>query len=245
VASKDGSSAGFPAPESVVARKSFTTPQGRKVEIITSLEMDPKDKPEKFGAMIEAVAVLGDDFGGTARKAAKLSIAEAEIEEFDDLQDLLASLVPDAKMKKHQPQISILEDSDRVAEEERNVLVHTFLYAASREADNDFHLILGRDPSLSPPRFMTMEISGLPPEGSPFFEALKAARDAYKAQKAHFGNSLPGFRYDFYKPPIPIDVTGSLFFDMSHATGPKPGPPSAKPGQIWEIHPITEIVFEP
>ena len=121
--------------------------------------------------------------------------------------------------------------------------MRAFLYAASREKDNDYHLILGRDPSLAPHKFMTVEISGLPPASSASFHALKAARDAYKAQ---FGHQLPGPTYDFYDPPMPVEVTGSLFFDMSHAQGGStPGPSSAKPGQIWEIHPITKIVFEP
>ena len=42
-------------------------------------------------------------------------------------------------------------------------------------------------------------------------------------------------------------VEGSLFFDMSHATGTPPGPSSLRPNMptIWEVHPITRIVFEP
>ena len=53
--------------------------------------------------------------------------------------------------------------------------------------------------------------------------------------------------YDFYDPPIPIQVEGSLFFDMSHATGQRPGPQSLKSRMptIWEVHPISSITFEP
>jgi hypothetical protein len=91
--------------------------------------------------------------------------------------------------------------------------------------------------------YMTVEISGLPPQNSPSFAPLKAARDAYKA---YFGAAhLPGSGYDFYNPPRPVTITGSLFFDLTHATGGHPGPQSLRPHMpvIWEIHPISSIVF--
>ena len=61
--------------------------------------------------------------------------------------------------------------SDRVDEEKRNVRVKAFLYAASREDDNDYHLIIGRAPN-KPAKYMTAEISGLPPSGSASFAKL-------------------------------------------------------------------------
>jgi hypothetical protein len=123
------------------------------------------------------------------------------------------------------------------------VRVRAFLYAASREDDNDFHLIIGRAPRSSP-MYMTMELSGLPPKNAKSFRTLKKARDAYKE---FFGDDLPGPSYHFYRPPIPIELEGSLFFDMSHATGGKPGPQDLRKDipTIWEVHPITRIVFEP
>jgi hypothetical protein len=40
-------------------------------------------------------------------------------------------------------------------------------------------------------------------------------------------------------------VEGSLFFDMSHAIGQHPGPPSLKSRMptIWEVHPVTSITL--
>ena len=163
---------------------------------------------------------------GTARKAAKLSVVNTEIENFDDLEDLLGTLPTKSKMTKHQPPIETDAQSERVEEEKRNARVRTFLYAASREDDNDFHLIVGRDPAASPKHYMTMEISGLPPENRKHFAQLKHARDAYKA---FFGADLPGPSYDFYDPPIPVTIAASLFFDMSHAQGPGPGPSTLRP----------------
>jgi hypothetical protein len=91
---------------------------------------------------------------------------------------------------------------------------------------------------------MTMELSGLPPDNKPSFEKLNAARDAFKA---FFGGDLPGVSYDFYDPPIPVKIEGSLFWDASHAKGSRPGPKSLKSRMpvVWEIHPITKITFNP
>jgi hypothetical protein len=183
----------------------------------------------------------GNQFAGTARKAAKLSIAAAPSENFNDLSDLIASLPSIDAMVNHKPLITTASTSKRVAEENRNVHVNAFLYAASREADNDFHLIIGRDPSAGQEMYMTMEISGLPPTNYPAFAKMNAARNAYTQ---FFGAAnLPGAGYHFYQPPIPAKVDGSLFFDMTHATGQAPGPPSLKSRMptIWEVHPISGI----
>jgi hypothetical protein len=190
-----------------------------------------------------AAAPVSDNFAGTARKAAKLSISDAETEGFGDLSDLLDTLPSKRAMKSHKPPIGTDANSKRVAGEDRNVRVKAFLYAASREDDNDFHLIIGRSRRKGQPMYMTVEISGLPPNSRKSFKRLQAVRGAYKG---FFGSDLPGTSYDFYDPPIPIDVEGSLFFDMSHATGQGPGPKSLRKDipTIWELHPVTDIVFE-
>jgi len=184
----------------------------------------------------------GDQFAGTSRKAAKLSIASGAVQTFADVKALIASLVADDKMTAHKPKIETTASSGRVKEENRNVKVKAFLYAASREDDNDFHLIIGRAPTKSPEMYMTMELSGLPPKNSPALAQLTTARKSFKD---FFGTDLPGSSYDFYDPPIPVTIAGSLFFDMSHSTGQRPGPPSLKSRMptIWEVHPVTEILL--
>lgn len=219
--------------------------------ILRTEEVDAKDTPlsEAERSSVAATGVpaatrsSGDGFQGTARKAAKLSISEAAVETFDDVKPLIASLPEKGEMIGHDPAITVGAESERVAEEERNVHVIGFLYAASRENDNDFHLIIGRDPAADTPMYMTMEVSGLPPQGDASFARLKAARDAFAA---FFGENLPGASYDFYDPPIPVRVEGSLFFDMSHAHGRSPGPPSLHDDMpvIWEVHPISSITLE-
>ncbi len=248
---------GLPAANTVVAEVPFV-PGGRRAlaapgaapayRILRTTQVDPYDKPVPRQAIAPPgaapAAAPGDNFRGTSRKAAKLSIVSGKPDEFDDLKKLIKDLPDDADMADHDPPILTTATSDRVTEEKRNVRVAAFLYAASREDDNDFHLIIGRDRKRSPNMYMTVELSGLPPKSSKHFSRLRKTRDAYKG---FFGNNLPGTTYDFYDPPIPVTVEGSLFFDMSHAHGSKPGPASLRKDipTIWEIHPISKIEFEP
>jgi hypothetical protein len=256
--------AGMPAASSILSTRDLTPRRPAAVEatvasgvppryrILRTDEVDAKDDPLSTAELknmmatgaVAATRSSGDTFAGTARAAAKLSISTAAIEAFNDIKDLIDTLPSKSKMTHHHPPITTEANSGRVQEEERNVRVTAFLYAASREDDNDFHLIVGRDPSSDPPMYMTMEVSGLPPSNAASFARLKAARDAYAG---FFGNDLPGASYDFYDPPIPTRVEGPLFFDMSHATGRSPGPPSLHDDMpvIWEVHPISDIVFEP
>jgi hypothetical protein len=266
--------AGLPALDSIVEVRTFTPPTATKAtatgkagaksaraaskySILRTDEVDeyeasatpqgkvsPAARKAAAKKVAAAAAPAGDNFGGTARKAAKLSIGTGKTEKFADLKNLIASLPAEAKMINHKPPISTAATSGRVKEEQRNVRVRAFLYAASREADNDFHLIIGRDPKQTPELYMTMELSGLPPKSSASFPQLNTARDAYKK---FFGANLPGVGYDFPNPPIPVEIEGSLFFDMTHATSSRPGPKSLKSRMptIWEVHPITKITFEP
>jgi len=251
--------AGLPAQKSVVAEIVFTPARrasaggapspvvGQTYRIIRTTEVDPYE-PRVTRAGIAPLAApaapVSDVFDGTARKAAKLAIAAAKTESFSDLPDLIKTLPPKTAMKKHKPKITVEATSTRVKEENRNARLRAFLYAASREKDNDFHLIVGRAPAPTPHVYMTAEVSGLPPQSSKSFAPLKSARDAFKQ---FFAGHLPGPSYDFYDPPIPIEIEGSLFFDMSHASGEGPGPQSLHKDipTIWEIHPVTSIVFEP
>jgi hypothetical protein len=250
---------GLPRQDAIVAEKPFTPPQpvseagvphpaaARSYRILRTVEVDAYDTVPSPGDVHPFAApmaeVPSDKFEGTSRKAAKLSISGAAIEEFHDIAALIATLPAHNKMANHQPTITTKASMGRVTEEKRNVRVRAFLYAASREDDNDFHLIVGRDPSLNP-MYLTMELSGLPPASSHHFARLDTVRQAYKD---FFGNDLPGTSYDFYDPPIPIKVEGSLFFDMSHATGSRPGPQSLRDDMpvVWEVHPISSIIFEP
>jgi hypothetical protein len=249
----DAHGVGRPSPSSIIAEDTLSPSRSgmaaapaagaaQTYQILITDQMDPYDQPVSSAAAA-SFAVGDDNFAGTDRKAAKLAISEATTESFVDLKDLIETLVPDAKMIRHKPPIKKDATQRRVKEENRNVRIRAFLFAASRENDNDFHLILGRNPN-SAAMYMTMEISGLPPKTSKSFDQIRKARDAFKA---FFGTKLPGPTYHFYRPPIPVEIEGSLFFDITHATGGHPGPQDLRPDipTIWEVHPVTDIIFEP
>lgn len=256
---------GMPAMDSVIEIIAFTPGPAAamataapgvgisKYRILRTNEVDAYEAAPSSGPalkafiMAAAAAPASDNFKGTARKAAKLSIAKAAIKSFPDLKDLIASLPSDKTMKALKPPIKTTATSDRVAEEKRNVRVRAFIYAASREDDNDYHLIIGRDPDNAPELYMTMELSGLPPSNSASFKKLKAARDAFKKFFASHPNGLPGLSYDFYDPPIPVEIEGSLYWDASHAKGSRPGPQKLRSRMpvVWEVHPISKMILEP
>jgi hypothetical protein len=99
----------------------------------------PAPAATKIAAALKAAVPTGDQFAGSARKAAKLSIGSGPVESFTDLKPLIESLPIDDDMIKHQPPITTLPTSKRVKEEQRNVHLTAFLYASSHEPDNDFH----------------------------------------------------------------------------------------------------------
>lgn len=240
----------LPQDAKILQTRTFTSPK-QQAYTIQTVEDDREEslraQPATREAMSMTAAAAGSEkFRGTARKAAKLSLAAAPLETFGDLPALIASLAPENAMKNHVPPITTTANSNRVAEEKRNVRLKVFLYAASKEDDNDYHLILGRAPGSTPAVYLTMELSGLPANNSAAFAKLKAARDAFKAFFTN-ASSLPGTSYDFYTPPIPVEVEGSLFFDINHVTGGRPGPASLRPKMpvVWEVHPLSKIVFEP
>ncbi len=217
--------------------------------VLRTTQVDQYDRPitvhpRDAASLGRALArVAGDSYSGTARRAAKISISKAKTEEFKTLAALIKSLKKDADMVKLK--ISTAKDSDRVADEQRNVRLDAAIYAASREADNDFHIIIG--PATGSQRlFMNVEVSGLPPAGSKSRAKLEKVRTTYKKFFSNHPAGLPGEGYDFYDPPVPITIGGSLFFDQSHAKGGKPGPEDLRKDipRIWEIHPITELTFK-
>ena len=184
---------GMPAVDSIHDADRILKSGQRRFRILRTIEVDEYDstpaavsvraatKGKKKPSLTRIVAALkkkpvGDKFGGTARKAAKLSIATGPTKSFTDLRNLIQSFDSDESMIALKPTIKTTASSGRVAKENKNVKVKAFLYAASREDDNDFHLIIGRAPNKSPQMYMTMEVSGLPPDNSSALGQLTQAR---------------------------------------------------------------------
>lgn len=105
--------------------------QGAEFRIIRTVEIDSYETSRRAVSLAKVLRAkhpspaaiskvlakkpVGDNFGGTARKAAKLSISAAPVEKFSDVQALIGSLVEDGRLR-------------------------AFLYAASRENDNGLPL---------------------------------------------------------------------------------------------------------
>jgi hypothetical protein len=224
------------APTQVTSKKT-----GKTFQIVHLAETD--DELEKFEPPAGGLgAASPDNFHGTDRKAAKTSISNGPTETFADLAALFDSglLLPDKQMTKHHPPISKVATSNRVDEEQHNVVVTAYLYASSKEPDNDFHCIFGAAPG-QPAQFLNVEITGLPLSGAAKAQ-LKTVRDKFKE---FFGpDNLPGSGYSKFDPPIPVKIAGSIFFDIDHPAGVV-GPTGLRPKTAWEIHPVTDIEFEP
>ncbi len=117
----------MPQADSVIFTDEFTTPRRNKFKITKTLELDEyenedfESRVDVFMANAAALAKPLDNFAGTARKAAKLSVADADMEEFDDLKDLIETLPAQQAMAHHHPAIKTSAISDRADKEKRNV----------------------------------------------------------------------------------------------------------------------------
>jgi len=176
-----------------------------------------------------------DNFSGNDRKACKLSLASATMENFTSLNSFLQSLKPDAQMMAD-PAIKKDANNKRVAAEKRNVKVkNVFIFAIKRESDNDYHIIIGDGNN----HFFNIECSGLPAPQASSSATLKKVRK----QIEDFFGELCITKYTTFKPGIKTEITGSLFYDIDHKPGVV-GPEGFRPKTAWEIHPISNVIFK-
>jgi hypothetical protein len=207
-------------------------------------QRDAFDEPADHLAAAAVVASgghAGDVFAGTDRRDSKTSVANAGLESYSTIAALRSSLATDQQMLSLG--ITKAPDSPRTPEEQHNVTVGGLILAISKESDNDFHLIVG-DPACSQAGcLINVEVSGLPQQaGDPNRPTLTMVRTKFLA---FFAGTEPGTSggYDRFNPPIPVTLTGSLFFDVDHKAGAV-GPSGLQPSSAWEIHPLTDITFE-
>jgi hypothetical protein len=188
-----------------------------------------------------------DVFSGTTRSDAKTSIGSGPLTTFADLKDLRESLPADESMVSRAPENANSSNSGRTAEEQRNVRVSGFLYAAKKNASNDYALVIGRAPNAQPPEYMLMYVSGLPAGSASTLGQLKVVRDTFEElYRQRLGQSLPGDSYSFLERPIQVNIEGSLYFDFARAKGVKPGPTRflSYMNTSWQVRPITHIEFK-
>jgi hypothetical protein len=222
------------------------TIQGKRYRIVPHPDRgdyreDVEDKTAAALPFAKAANIPPEDrFSGTSRRVAKTTVFTGEAEDFKTVAALLDSLPSNEEMRDKK--ISSAPTSKRVEEERKNVRVRGYVYAFKKERDKDYHVIIGDAPGAANPRYMNVEVSGIPIAGTDENRAkLWAVRKAFQAA---FGLGAAGpdsyFRPD---PPVPVRVTGSLFWDVDHEEPPFVGPQSYKPKTAWEIHPVSGIEF--
>jgi hypothetical protein len=218
-------------------------------EALKGQQLNP-DQSQRINNAREAVqrlTHLTSDFRGVSRKASKTTASSKPLETFPNLAKLVATLPDDSVMK--QKRIKPYPNSMRVVEEDRNVSVPVFLYAAVKMYNNDYYLILGDSPKQKDRVYLAGAISGLPVNG-PFREILQQTRTQFEN---YFGESLPAKShptrrdesrviYTVYNPPISVKVTGSLYYGVDFPVE-EAGVGEMRAKSNWEIHPITDIVF--
>jgi hypothetical protein len=180
-----------------------------------------------------------DTFTGTDRLLPKTTIVDADIEEFATVAALVNNLLtnfPDKAMGKK----GITRATDtRVDAEKRNVRVTGFIHAFKKEGDNDYHVILGDGSDAENPVYLNVEVSGIPVSGTNANrKRLVAVREEFKQTFRLSSTGPTGYKRPHQ--PIPVRITGSLFWDVDHAPGVV-GPGDLKPKSSWEIHPVSAI----
>ncbi len=222
--------------------------EGVVTELIDTGETDEKRDEVEPGLKEAGTSDIPNHarFKGTARRVAKTTIfvTDAAPTPFTNVSALIMSLPPDQTMVglniPHGP------NSNRVEQEKKNVVVTTFIYAYSKENDNDYHVIIGDPPTVpvANRKYMNVEISGIPVGGTNDNRMqLWAVRDVFRA-KYQLGVNGPN-SYVRPNPPTPVRITGSLFYDIDHPPPHFVGPQSHKPKTAWEIHPISKLEFLP
>ena len=98
-------------------------------------------------------------------------------------------------------------------------------------------MIHGDGPDAENPVYLNVEVSGIPVGGTNANrKQLIAVRDQFKAA-FDLGRTGPN-SYQRPDEPIPIRITGSLFWDIDHRPGAV-GPDYLKPMTSWEIDPVS------
>jgi hypothetical protein len=217
------------------------TIKGKTYRLLDTVDQGKFEEEPREPTVTGAGVAAADTFSGTDRLLPKTTIVDGDIKDFATVADLVKNVLadnPDSKMMK----MGITKNTDkRVAAENRNVRVTGYIHAFKKEGDNDYHVILGDGPNAGNPVYLNVEVSGIPVGGTNANrQKLIAVREEFKTQFKLGPTGPNGFKRPH--EPIPVRITGSLFWDVDHPPGAV-GPDDLKPKSAWEIHPISAIEF--
>ncbi len=219
----------------------FRAPDGKVYKVELADENGNLVKPQSYvEKTTDSLYCITDLFLGTERKNAKSTFLIKTIKFYNTVNALKVTLAADSIMRNLNPAITTAINSPRVIQEKRNVNIKTaFIYAISRENDNDFHLIIGDTLPYNAAKSLNVELAGIPNPANTSKDTLTKVRTKVEA---YFGEKCSG-AYSVFTPPIKISVSGSLFYDIGHPPG-LVGTGIYKPSSSWEIHPMSDIVFK-
>jgi hypothetical protein len=175
-------------------------------------------------------------YTGKIRAGAKTSVSKGRLHTYDTVGDFLASLPTDGYMRKN----GINNNSLRTRDEDMNIFIkNASIFHIKKEEDNDLHVIIGDVVDGVKTNLLTIEIAGLPRTSSPDYNTLLEARKSIYYQFQSFFDSNK--KSQLTRKPYPqIAVTGSLFFDNWHYAK---NSDVTRPNTVFELHPVTKIVF--
>ncbi len=230
--------------EQTKAKDILRLPSGKMIEVEMVEEVSDEESPEEMetrrGNEFSCVTPV---FAGKVRKFSKtVPHSGGRSKSFKSIADLLEWLPSDSSMKFHTPKIESGENSQRVAEEQKNIILKkVFILAIYREEDNDFHVVLCDIPVYDGvAALFSAEVSGLPDAAQVSSSTMNELENVREAITNQLGDLNCGRIFMFKKGGMPVKVKGSLFFDVHHA-GQVHGRQGLNPKSAWEIHPITKF----
>ena len=116
---------------------------------------------------------------------------------------------------------------------------------STEENDCDYHIQISASPS-DGNNCLIVEI----PKEEENFIAAPALRKLAAQARAFVRNRLlkgqePSLHGSVMQHPPFVRVTGQLFYDAAHVGDPPRGTKKMKAATLWELHPVTGIVFAP
>ena len=198
-------------------------------------------------------AHLDESFQGSYREKPKTSIVRSlstgnisRVRKYDNLSELFIFLPKDVEMRNKYSDLRINggDPEKRKKEELFNAEIECWVIAVKYEGgegDRDFHVIVGDNPDTALAIYLNVEVSSLPPNSSKNYQPLREARKQFLELFSDYNFTT---RFQYIDPPRKVKIKGSLFFDgqHNHSCRTCPGPAYAKPGTVWEIHPIYSII---
>jgi hypothetical protein len=186
---------------------------------------------------------------GVERWPVKTSVPESDdgTAETVDLADLLALQDADgvAKNDKRYQDARIPASSGDDYPEGQLISTTGYLHLVAGETDGDYHIQISAS-ATSGDQCLIVEVPNPDPEYVATAElrpTFQAVRDFIKAKLLR--NKEPSPTGSVMQHPVYVTVTGILFFDDSHVGDPPRGKKGMKAATLWELHPVTAMVFAP